>query len=43
MVCHPVQDGLQNYLSNLSNLRDLTHILSPYIDDIYLQGDSELE
>ena len=27
----------------MGNLRELMHILSSYIDDIYLQGDSELE
>ena len=27
----------------MGNLRELMQILSSYIDDIYLQGDSELE
>ena len=27
----------------MGNLRELMHILSSYIDDIYLQADSELE
>ena len=27
----------------MGNLRELMHILSSYIDDIYLQGDSELK